>query len=363
MHTLSVDLGNRSYPIHIGSGLYTQERLIPGKLLAGKAVVITNETIAPIYLEPLLASLRARETAVIPIVLPDGEAYKSWETLNKIFDALLSNRCERKTPLIALGGGVIGDLTGFAAATYQRGVPFIQIPTTLLAQVDSAVGGKTAINHPLGKNMIGAFYQPQVVIADMDTLRTLPPRELAAGLAEVIKYGFIRDSEFLDWLEKNIDRLNALEPEALAFAVERSCQNKAEVVSGDERETGDRALLNFGHTFGHAIEAGMGYGTWLHGEAVAAGMVMAARFSEKLGLINKADVQRVVDILLRAKLPVAAPELGADRYLDLMGHDKKVEGGKIKFILLKTPGEAFISNQYDAAALSGVLSTPAEIHA
>ena len=363
MRTLSVDLGNRSYPIHIGVGLYTQAPLIPENLLAGKAVVITNETIAPLYLDALLAALRARGTSVIPLVLPDGEAHKSWETLNKIFDALLSHRCERKTPLIALGGGVIGDLTGFAAATYQRGVPFIQIPTTLLAQVDSAVGGKTAVNHPLGKNMIGAFYQPRVVIADMDTLRTLPPRELAAGLAEVIKYGFIRDPKFLDWLEKNIDRLTALEPEALAFAVERSCQNKAEVVAGDERETADRALLNFGHTFGHAIEAGMGYGAWLHGEAVAAGMVMAARFSEKLGFIGKADVQRVVNILLRAKLPVAAPELGVDRYLELMGHDKKVEGGKIKFILLKKPGAAFISNQYDTAALNAVLSTPKQFHA
>ncbi len=363
MRTLSVNLDTRSYPIHIGAGLLAQTQLIPEKLLTGKAVVITNEIVAPLYLETVLNGLRAGGTECIPIVLPDGEAYKSWETLNKIFDALLSNRCERKTPLIALGGGVIGDLTGFAAATYQRGVPFIQIPTTLLSQVDSAVGGKTAVNHPLGKNMIGAFYQPQVVIADMDTLRTLPPRELAAGLAEVIKYGFIRDPEFLDWLEKNVDRLNAREPEALAFAVERSCQNKADVVAKDERETGDRALLNFGHTFGHAVEAGMGYGSWLHGEAVAAGMVMAARFSEKLGLIGKADVQRVVDILVRAKLPVAAPELGAGRYLDLMGHDKKVEAGKIKFILLKKPGEAFICNQYDTAALNAVLSTPTQTHA
>ena len=356
MNTLYVDLAERSYPIHIGSGLCTQAQLIPEKLLQGKAVVVTNETVAPLYLESVLSALRTKGAECIPIVLPDGEAYKSAQTLNKIYDALLFNRCERKTPLIALGGGVIGDLTGFAAATYQRGVPFIQIPTTLLAQVDSAVGGKTAVNHPLGKNMIGAFYQPQVVIADMDTLRTLPPRELAAGMAEVIKYGFIRDAEFLDWLEKNIDRLTALEPEALAFAVERSCRNKAEVVAGDERETGARALLNFGHTFGHAIEAGMGYGSWLHGEAVAAGMVMAARFSEKLGFIGKADVQRVVDILVRAKLPVAAPALGAARYLDLMGHDKKVEGGKIKFILLRKPGVAFICNQYDTAALNAVLT-------
>ena len=364
MRTLSVSLAERSYPIHIGAGLCTQAGLIPEALLRGKAVVITNVTIAPLHLEPVLALLRASGTECILIVLPDGEVYKNWETLNKIFDELLSNRCERKTPLIALGGGVIGDLTGFAAATYQRGVPFIQIPTTLLAQVDSAVGGKTAINHPQGKNMIGAFYQPQVVIADMDTLRTLPTRELAAGLAEVIKYGFIRDPEFLDWLEKNIHRLGAREPEALAFAVERSCQNKAEVVANDERETGQqRALLNFGHTFGHAIEAGMGYGAWLHGEAVAAGMVMAARFSEKLGYISSHDVNRVVDLLVRAKLPVAAPDLGVERYLDLMGHDKKVEGGHVKFILLRKPGDAFVSNQYDAAALHAVLSTPAAIHA
>ena len=363
MRTLSVNLGERSYPIHIGVGLCNQVRLIPENLLKGKAVVITNDTIAPLYLKPVLAGLRAAGAECIPLVLPDGESYKNWETLNRIFDDLLSHRCERKTPLIALGGGVIGDLTGFAAATYQRGVPFIQIPTTLLAQVDSAVGGKTAINHPQGKNMIGAFYQPQVVIADMDTLRTLPVRELAAGLAEVIKYGFIRDAEFLDWLEKNIDRLNAREPEALAYAVERSCQNKADVVANDERETGERALLNYGHTFGHAIEAGMGYGSWLHGEAVAAGMVMAARLSEKLGFIGKSDVRRVVDILERAKLPVVAPDLGADRYFDLMGHDKKVEGGRVKFILLRKPGEAFISNQYDAAALQSVLSTPGSTHA
>lgn len=367
MNTLSVSLGERSYPIHIGAGLCTQASLIPPALLNGKAVVITNETIAPLYLDAVVSSLRGAGAECIPIVLPDGEAYKSWETLNKIFDALLTHRCERKTPLIALGGGVIGDLTGFAAATYQRGVPFIQIPTTLLSQVDSAVGGKTAVNHPLGKNMIGAFYQPQVVIADMDTLRTLPPRELAAGLAEVIKYGLLGDVEFLEWLEHNVERLTSLEPEALAYAVERSCQDKAAIVARDERETGDRALLNFGHTFGHAIEAGMGYGAWLHGEAVGAGMVMAARFSEKLGLISKADVQRVVDLLVRAKVPVVAPDLGAERYLELMGHDKKVEGGKIKFILLKKPGEAFICNQYDTAALNAVLTnvnpTPQQTHA
>jgi 3-dehydroquinate synthase len=363
MRTLSVQLAERSYPIHIGVDLYTRAGLIPERLLNGKVVVVTNQTIAPLYLEPVLAALRSAGAECTSLVLPDGESHKNWETLNRIFDHLLSHRCERKSPLIALGGGVVGDLTGFAAATYQRGVPFIQIPTTLLSQVDSAVGGKTAINHPQGKNMIGAFYQPQVVIADVDTLRTLPARELAAGLAEVIKYGVIRDADFLNWLENNIDRLNALEPEALTFAVERSCKNKAEVVTKDERETGERALLNFGHTFGHAIEAGMGYGSWLHGEAVAAGMVMAARLSERLGLISKSDVKRVVDILVRAKLPVAAPDLGVDRYLDLMGHDKKVEGGRVKFILLRRPGEAFVSTQYDAAALQTVLSAPGAVDA
>ena len=338
-----------------------QVRLIPEPLRKGRVVVITNETIAPLYLHRVTGALKAAGQQCLEIVLKDGEAYKSWETLNHLFDELLAHRSERKTPLIALGGGVIGDLTGFAAATYQRGVPFIQMPTTLLAQVDSAVGGKTAINHPLGKNMIGAFYQPRAVIADMDVLSTLPARELAAGLAEVIKYGFIRDAGFLDWLELNIDRLTAREPEALAYAVERSCRNKAEVVAQDERETGDRALLNFGHTFGHAIETGMGYGVWLHGEAVGAGMVMAARFSERLGLIRRADVERVIDILRRANIPLEAPDLGVEKYLELMGHDKKVEGGRIKFILLRALGEAFICDQYDAHALQAVLATPASV--
>lgn len=363
MRTVSVDLANHAYPIHIGVGLLDQVQLIPDSMRKGRVVIVTNKTIAPLYLHRVTQALEHAGQHCLTIVLDDGEAYKSWNTLNRIFDELLANRCERKTPLIALGGGVIGDLTGFAAATYQRGVPFIQMPTTLLAQVDSAVGGKTAINHPLGKNMIGAFYQPRTVIADMDTLRTLPTRELAAGLAEVIKYGFIRDAEFLDWLEKNIDKLTALEPEALAYAVERSCRNKADVVAKDELETGDRALLNFGHTFGHAIEVGMGYGAWLHGEAVGAGMVMAARFSERLGLIRRADVERTIDILRRANVPLEAPDLGVEKYLDLMGHDKKVEGGRIKFILLRALGDAFISDQYDMQALKAVLATPAAIHA
>ncbi len=359
MRTLEVQLGERSYPIHIGAGIVSRADLLPEKLFRGKAAVVTNSTIAPLYLGKLVETLETLGVKCIKIILPDGEAHKSWETLNKIYDTLLTNRCERSTPLIALGGGVIGDLTGFAAATYQRGVPFIQIPTTLLAQVDSSVGGKTAVNHPLGKNMIGAFYQPAAVIADMDTLRTLPERELAAGMAEVIKYGLIRDPEFLDWLDANIEKLNARDPEALAYAVERSCRNKADVVARDERETGERALLNFGHTFGHAIEAGMGYGAWLHGEAVGAGMVLAARVSRRLGLIEQPDVNRVVDMLKRAKLPVDAPDLGVERYLDLMGHDKKVVGGKMRFILLRKLGEAFISDRVDPEALNLVLSQPA----
>jgi len=362
MRTLSVQLGDRSYPIHIGPGIITRFDLLPEKLVRDKIAVITNSTIAPLYLKKYVDGLKARGVACIEIILPDGEACKNWETLNKVFDALLSNHCERSTPLIALGGGVVGDLTGFAAATYLRGVPFVQVPTTLLAQVDSSVGGKTAINHPLGKNMVGAFYQPAAVIADMDTLRTLPERELAAGLAEVIKYGLIRDIGFLDWLDANINKLNARDPEALAYAVERSCRNKADVVAHDERETGERALLNFGHTFGHAIEAGMGYGTWLHGEAVAAGMVLAARVSRRLGLIEQPDVDRIVDVLVRAKLPVSAPELGTERYLNLMGHDKKVVGGRMRFILLRKLGDAFISDRVDPEALNLVLSQPA-VHA
>jgi 3-dehydroquinate synthase len=288
-------------------------------------------------------------------VLPDGEAYKNWETLNRIFDALLTTRCERNTTLIALGGGVIGDLTGFAAAVYLRGMPFIQVPTTLLAQVDSAVGGKTAINHPLGKNMIGAFYQPQLVLADTETLNTLPDRELSAGIAEIIKYGLIRDPDFFVWLEDNISRLLAREPDALAFAVERSCRNKAEIVALDEHEHGVRTLLNLGHTFGHAIETGLGYGTWLHGEAVAAGMVLAAELSQEMGLIARTDVERAVELIARARLPVSPPELGVARYLDLMGHDKKVVSGKIRFVLLKRIGEAFVTDLVPDKALREIL--------
>jgi 3-dehydroquinate synthase len=305
--------------------------------------VVTNDVVGPLYLAPFVAGLKAQGLRVTEIVLPDGEAHKDWVTLNLIFDGLLGDRCDRSTTLIALGGGVIGDMTGFAAATYQRGVPFIQVPTTLLSQVDSSVGGKTAINHPLGKNMIGAFYQPKLVLADIGVLNTLPDRELKAGLAEVIKYGLIRDLPFLEWLEANIHRLLARDPEALAEAVERSCRNKAEVVAIDETEQGERATLNLGHTFGHAIETGLGYGEWLHGEAVAAGAVMAADLSRRLGWLSDADVVRVRVIHERAGLPVKGAALGADRYLELMAHDKKVSDGTLRLVLLKQIGQAVIS--------------------
>jgi 3-dehydroquinate synthase len=356
MQTLTVDLGDRSYPIHIGAGLLSRAELILPHLAQKRVMVVTNTTVAPLYLAQLTATLQAGGVKVAQVVLPDGEAYKNWETLNLIFDALLTDRAERKTTLIALGGGVIGDMTGFAAASYQRGVPFIQIPTTLLSQVDSSVGGKTGINHPLGKNMIGAFYQPKVVLADTDTLKTLPPRELSAGLAEVIKYGLIWDVEFLAWLEANMDRLRALDPAAITHAIYRSCEIKAQVVGQDEREGGIRAILNLGHTFGHAIETGMGYGNWLHGEAVAAGMVMAAQTSQCLGWISEADVARTRALVCSAGLPDVAPDLGVDTYLEYMGHDKKVEGGKMRFVLLKKLGEAVVTGDVPEAMLRDTLT-------
>ena len=356
MQTLSVDLGDRAYPIHIGPGLLDRADLVLPHLKQKRAVIVTNTTVGPLYLERFSQTLRNAGVQVEPVVLPDGESYKNWKTLNLIFDALLTQRAERKTTLIALGGGVIGDLTGFAAACYQRGMPFIQVPTTLLAQVDSSVGGKTGINHPLGKNMIGAFYQPQLVLADTDTLSTLPNRELSAGLAEVIKYGLICDLPFLEWLEANMEKLVARDPEALAYAITRSCQNKAEVVAADERESGQRALLNLGHTFGHAIETGMGYGVWLHGEGVSAGTVLAAELSRRMGLIAPADVDRVAALFHRAGLPVVAPALGYDAYMNFMGVDKKVEAGRIRFVLLRKLGEAFISGNYDPEALRATLS-------
>ena len=356
MQTLTVALDQRSYPIYIGPGLLARAELIADRLPQHRAVVVSNTTVAPLYADALERALRTCDVETVRITLPDGEQYKDAATLGRIFDALLENRCERRTALIALGGGVIGDLTGFAAAVFQRGVPFVQVPTTLLAQVDSSVGGKTAINHPLGKNMIGAFYQPLAVVSDTDTLESLPPRELAAGIAEVVKYGAIRDAAFFRWLEDNMDRLVRREAEALTYAIERSCAIKAEIVAGDERETGDRALLNYGHTFGHAIETAMGYGQWLHGEAVAAGMVLAAQLSQRLGLLGENDAARIERLLARAGLPVRAPALGVERYLELMGHDKKVQGGRIRFVLLRTLGEAFVTADAARSALDEVLA-------
>ena len=342
--TLEVALGERAYPIHIGTALLGQPDLIVPHIKQKKAVVVTNVTVAPLYLATLRSTLESAGISVLPVILPDGEVYKTWETLNLIFDALLGAACERGTTLVALGGGVIGDMGGFAAACYQRGMPFIQVPTTLLSQVDSSVGGKTAINHPLGKNMIGAFYQPKLVLADISTLNTLPDRELKAGLAEVIKYGLIRDPEFFEWLEQHIDALLQRDPEALAYAIHRSCANKAGVVAADERESGERALLNLGHTFGHAIETGLGYGEWLHGEAVAAGTLIAAELSRSLGWINKAAVDRIETLFLRSGLPVVGPGLGAARYLELMRHDKKVQEGRLRLVLLQGIGKAVVSD-------------------
>ena len=343
--SLNVELGDRSYPIAIGRGLLDDASLLNRHIGgSGKVAIVTNTTVAPLYLDKIAGPLRAAGRDVVPIILRDGEEFKNWESLNEVFDALLANKCDRKTTLVALGGGVIGDMTGFAAATYMRGVPFVQIPTTLLAQVDSSVGGKTGINHPLGKNMIGAFYQPRAVIADTATLDTLPDRELSAGLAEVIKHGAILDAAFFDWIEANIGKLVARDHAALAHAIARSCEIKADVVARDEREGGLRAVLNFGHTFGHAIEAGMGYGAWLHGEAVGCGMVMAADLSRRLGLIDDAAVDRVRALVKAAGLPVVAPDLGVDRWIELMEVDKKNEGGAIKFILLKPLGSPSITN-------------------
>jgi 3-dehydroquinate synthase len=355
MRTLSVALDARSYPIHIGTGLLADPGLILPYLKTKRVAVITNTVVGPLYLAPFVAALRERGLRVTEIVLPDGEAHKDWPTLNLIFDGLLGDRCDRSTTLIALGGGVVGDMVGFAAASYQRGVPFIQVPTTLLSQVDSSVGGKTAINHPLGKNMIGAFYQPRLVLADIATLGTLPDRELKAGLAEVIKYGLIRDLPFLEWIEANLDRLLARDGEALAEAVERSCRNKAEVVAADETEQGERATLNLGHTFGHAIETGLGYGEWLHGEAVAAGAVMAAELSRRLGWLSDADVERVRRIHERAGLPVKGAALGADRYLELMAHDKKVSDGTLRLVLLKAIGRAVITSEASTADIRAAI--------
>lgn len=355
MQTLTVALDSRAYPIHIGKGLLQKPELILPHLKRKQVAIVTNTTVAPLYLEKLAKQLRDAGVSVIEIILPDGEAYKNSETLNLIYDALLQNRCERSTTLIALGGGVIGDLTGYAAATYLRGVPFIQIPTTLLSQVDSSVGGKTGINHPLGKNMIGAFYQPKVVLADIDTLQTLPKRELSAGVAEVIKYGLIRDADFFEWLEVNIAKLMALDEAVITYAIYRSCKNKAEVVAADEHETGERALLNLGHTFGHAIENAMGYGVWLHGEAVAAGTMLAADLSQRMGWLNAEEIARMHALLTASSLPLRAPNLGVDKYLSLMQSDKKVADGKIRLVLQQGIGKAVITSEYDADKLKQTL--------
>ena len=348
MITVDVDLGDRAYPIHIGSGLLSKSELFAPHIRGARAVIVTNETVAPLYAAKVEEAIRSLGKAVDTVVLPDGESFKKWDTLNRIFDALLTSGADRKTTLIALGGGVIGDMTGFAAACYMRGVPFIQVPTTLLSQVDSSVGGKTGINHPLGKNMIGAFHQPQAVLADIDTLRTLPPRELAAGMAEVIKHGAIADADYFAWIEQNIQGLNNCDTDLMAEAVRGSVRIKASVVAQDERETGLRATLNFGHTFGHAIEAGLGYGEWLHGEAVGCGMVMAADLSHRLGFIDIDTRNRIHALTRAANLPTVAPDLGVDRFIELMRVDKKAEAGEIKFVLLRKLGQAFVTTVPDA---------------
>ncbi len=356
MDTIRVNLAERSYPIYIGAGLLANPALLNQHLNQPRVAVVTNDTVAELYLAPLRQQLAAANIKVTEIVLPDGEAFKTWESLNQIYDAMLSARCDRGTTILALGGGVVGDLAGFAAATFMRGIPFIQIPTTLLAQVDSSVGGKTAINHPLGKNMVGAFYQPVAVFADMNTLTTLPDRELRAGLAEVIKHGLIEDAVFLAWLEENIGALLAKDAAALGHAVRRSVEVKAGIVARDERETGDRALLNFGHTFGHAIEAGLGFGKWLHGEAIGAGLVMASDLSARLGHLPPTDVSRVRQLVSDAGLPVAGPMLGSERYLELMSLDKKSSGGRLRFILLQSLGKAYIADGVPVEQLRATLA-------
>ncbi|MDH3513828.1 MAG: 3-dehydroquinate synthase [Gammaproteobacteria bacterium] len=359
MKTLHLDLGERSYPIYVGSGLIGQPDLLKKHIAGSRVAIVTNETVAPLYLAKLRSLLGAQQP--VEVILPDGEQYKTLEVLNRVFDSLLGARCDRRTTLVALGGGVIGDMAGFAAACYLRGVPFVQIPTTLLSQVDSSVGGKTGVNHPLGKNMIGAFYQPRAVIIDTDTLNTLPDRELSAGLAEVIKYGLIRDPEFFGWLETNLDKLLGRETGALTYAIHRSCRNKAEVVAADERESGVRATLNLGHTFGHAIETGLGYGKWLHGEAIAAGMAMAADLSRRLGWLPAADVARIEKLIQRARLPVRAPAaMLPARFLELMAVDKKVQDGRLRLVLLKRLGEAVVTDECPPAELEKTLTSMRE---
>lgn len=356
MNTLQVELGNRSYPIYIGCDLLEMPELYVRHIKGKQVLIVTNETVAPLYLDTVLAQLKAYKSA--QVILPDGEQHKSLDVLSHIFDTLLANKFGRSATLIALGGGVIGDMGGFAAACYQRGIPFIQIPTTLLAQVDSSVGGKTGVNHPLGKNMIGAFYQPQCVIADTNVFDTLDDRQLSAGLAEVIKYGLIRDAEFFCWLEDNMDALLARNKKALSYAIERSCINKAEVVAEDETESGVRATLNLGHTFGHAIETGMGYGEYLHGEAVAIGTCQAADLSRRKGWLTDSNVERIIALFKKARLPVNPPgELSPGQFLELMSVDKKNVDGEIRLILLKTIGEATLPIGVDEKLLQSTLES------
>ena len=350
---VDIALGERSYPILIGPRLLDDAQLLSTHITARSLLIVTNETIAPLYLAKLQGALQGRRVATL--VLPDGEQHKTLESFSRILDALVAGRMNRDAAAVALGGGVIGDMVGFAAACYQRGIDYVQVPTTLLAQVDSSVGGKTGVNHPLGKNMIGAFHQPRVVLADTGTLHTLPPREYRAGMAEVVKYGFIRDAAFLEWLEANVERLIAREDAAVIHAVRRSCEIKAEVVGQDEREQGLRAILNLGHTFGHAIETASGYGNWLHGEAVAAGMAMAADMSTRLGWLQPAERDRIVQLLTRLGLPVAPPRIGAQRGRELMGMDKKVLGGRIRLVLLQGPGRAAVVDDYPEQALEATL--------
>jgi 3-dehydroquinate synthase len=353
MQRLTIELGDRSYPILIGPGLLDDRAVLAGAVEARDVLVVTNEVVGPLYLGRLVRALEGKRTA--SLLLPDGEQHKTLEATGRIFDALVAGRMNRDACIVALGGGVVGDIAGFAAACYQRGVDFVQVPTTLLAQVDSSVGGKTGVNHPGGKNLIGAFHQPRAVVSDTATLSTLPVRELRAGLAEVIKYGLVADREFLDWLDTSLPALLALDPTALAHAIRRCCEIKAAIVAEDEREHGRRALLNLGHTFGHAIEAAAGYGEWLHGEAVGVGMLLAADLSHRLGWVGDSDVERVRDLLLRAGLRVEAPPIGASRALDLMGMDKKVLAGKIRLVLLESLGAGVVSGDYPAEALRSTL--------
>ena len=353
MNLLNVDLAERSYPILIGPGLLDDTALLAKHVPAGDVLLVSNTTVAPLYAARLKQGLGQRR--IIEAILPDGESYKTLETFTRLLDVPMANRLSRDCVVVALGGGVVGDMAGFAAACYQRGVTFVQVPTTLLAQVDSSVGGKTGVNHPGGKNMIGAFHQPAAVIADTDTLRTLPPRELRAGLAEVIKYGLIYDAAFFDWLEVNIDHLLAGNTVALTHAIRRSCEIKAEIVGRDERESGERALLNLGHTFGHAIESAAGYGTWLHGEAVGTGMLMAAAMSREIGNLSDADLARVRALLHRTNLPLSAPAISPSTALEYMQMDKKVQSGRIRLVLMKRIGQGYVTPDYPPAALQTTL--------